>query len=323
MSGKYFTYSGNLVKGYIANSVPASYTACAGTTKPTSSSAAVVVSSSSKAVVSSSSKTVVASSSSKAVVSSSSKTVVASSSSKAVVSSSSKTVVASSSSKAKTASSSSKTVVAVDDEESGWWKSENTRLEENTSEKTVVTDLLVSGEKRTLTRKLKLEKGEDYTISFKAATAVDENALSIKVYDEDSKKICVDAFDIGTKSTKISCSFTATSKTATVKVVISNPLNVITIKNFSLADANTAIEPVRKGASFSIALQNKTLNISAANGERVKVQAFDMMGNSVFSEVHSINAGNASVSLDALNSGSYIIRVHGKNTTKTLKARLK
>ena len=303
MSGKYFTYSGNLVKGYIANSVPASYTACAGTTIQSSSSK-TVASSSSRAVVSSSSRATV-SSSSKTVVSSSSNPFAdddfASSSSKKV-SSSSKTTVPSSSSK----------VVATASE----WDSDNANLSDK-SETGVIVGKLLEGSKRTITRELTLNKNEDYVVSFRAVTEGEEGTVKIKVTDGD-KKLCVDAFDISEKKTTVSCDFTAASKSATLTITISGTNENVTLSKFKLGDGTDAIKVAQK-PNFGMSVNNKHLYITA--NVAASVQVFDVMGNMVLKAFKPANASD--VSLENVTDGNYIIRVKSRNGVQAIKASLK
>ena len=215
-------------------------------------------------------------------------------------------------------SSSQKTVVEIVESP---WTSDITEIIEIGNNSIVLGDVDEDvAQKRTISREISVEKGEDYTVSARVK-AENEDAITIKVLNNDSKKLCVDAFDIDNKEKVISCDFTATSSKVTVVLTVTSAEGAVTISNFTVGDM-TAIKTLPRVAAFDIAVYGKTLQVHSAEGERFKVQVFDIMGNAVYN-ASQVSSGSASISLDALPNGNYIVRVSGKHGTTSLKASLK
>ncbi len=277
--GAYYTLSGSLVKGYIAKSVPTSYTACAGAIpKQSSSSATIIKSSSSTAIIKSSSSTVLP------------PVVISSSSSNASV--------------------------------GKYWESTNTKFVEPDEKTAILGDLTKENEKRTITRKVSLEKGTDYTFSITASTtSEEEDVITVKI-ENDNNMWCIDAFELSTKAETIKCDFTATSDEATISLKVKSPFGMVTLSDYSLIPENNDAIIAKIPSRFNVSVHQKDLQITSTLNENVRVQIFDIMGNTMMKTEKFITANSASISLETLPSGLYMIRIAGAHQVKTFKAKI-
>lgn len=85
------------------------------------------------------------------------------------------------------------------------------------------------------------------------------------------------------------------------------------------SSATAAIKDVVSSANLQVAIRGADLSISIANGSKVQVQVFDMMGHVVKTDMKSLSTGTHSVSLQSLAQGSYMVRVNCGSSSQTVR----
>ncbi len=195
------------------------------------------------------------------------------------------------------------------------WTSTNATISSKSSSKVIIKEA-TSTKNRKASITAELEEGSKYYVEFNVVTAEsDEGALRIQINDEDGTLVTKE-YEISTESQFVSIPFKATTSNITVVATIAGTDDNVAITDFVIGTTQVIAQANkinRLGTMFS----NNVLQVRSATQAPVKVQVFDIMGNSMKSV--RLASGTGSVSMESMPRGQYVVKIMGKGSAKTLK----